>query len=71
MLEESQEVIEAYRDDTKLREELADVMEVLDGIMFHKGFSREEIVHIKEAKKAKRGGFEEGLYLESVDYFDK
>ena len=71
LLEESQEVFEAYTDDIKLKEELADVMEVLDGIMFHKGFSREEIVQIKETKKAKKGGFEEGLYLESIDYFDK
>ena len=70
LLEESQEVFEAYTDDTKLKEELADVIEVLEGIIFHKGFTLEEILTIKEAKKAKKGGFEEGLYLESIDYFD-
>ena len=68
--EEVKEVLEAYHDDTKLQEEIADVLEVLDGIMFHKGFSLEKIIALKEAKKEKKGGFEKGLFLESIDYFD-
>ena len=28
------------------------------------------IRYMDKAEKAKRGGFEEGLYLESIDYFD-
>ena len=71
LLEESQEVFESYTDDVKLKEELADVIEVIDGIIFHKGFTLEEVLKIKEAKKVKKGGFEKGLYLESIDYFDK
>jgi predicted house-cleaning noncanonical NTP pyrophosphatase (MazG superfamily) len=71
LLEESHEVFEAYTDDAKLKEELADVLEVIDGIILNKGFISDEILKIKEAKKEKKGGFKKGLYLESIDYFDK
>lgn len=72
LLEESQEVFDAYNKEekTQLKEELADVIEVIDAILFHNNISLEEVLAIRDAKKAKRGGFEEGLYLESIDYFD-
>lgn len=72
LLEEAQEVFEAYgkEDKTALKEEIADVIEVIDAILYHNGFSLEEVLKIRDAKKEKRGGFETGLYLESIDYFD-
>jgi predicted house-cleaning noncanonical NTP pyrophosphatase (MazG superfamily) len=72
LLEESQEVFEAYtkEDKTQLKEELADVIEVIDAILYHNNLSLDEVLTIRDVKKAKRGGFEEGLYLESIDYFD-
>jgi predicted house-cleaning noncanonical NTP pyrophosphatase (MazG superfamily) len=73
LLEEAQEVFEAYgeEDKTKLKEELADVIEVIDAILYHNSLSLEEVLSIRDAKKEKKGGFEMGLFLESIDYFDR
>ncbi len=73
LLEESQEVFDAYdkEDKTQLKEELADVIEVIDAILYHNDITLEDVLAIRDAKKEKRGGFEKGLYLESIDYFDK
>lgn len=73
LLEESQEVFEVYDKEDKalLKEELADVIEVIDAILFHSNISLSEVLAIRDAKKEKKGGFETGLYLESIDYFDK
>lgn len=72
LLEESQEVFDAYNseDKTQLKEEIADVIEVIDAILFHNTITLTEVLAIRDAKKAKKGGFEKGLYLESIDYFD-
>ena len=73
LLEESQEVFEAYDKEDKrdLKEELADVIEVIDAILFHNGIELAEVLAICDTKKAKKGGFEKGVFLESIDYFDK
>lgn len=73
LLEEAQEVFEAYgnEDKTHLKEEIADVIEVIDAILFHNDISLSEVLAIRDAKKEKKGGFEKGLFLESIDYFDK
>ena len=73
LLEESQEVFESYNkeDKTQLKEELADVIEVIDAILYHNNISLAEVLAIRDIKKEKKGGFEKGLYLESIDYFDK
>ncbi|HEU4677439.1 MAG TPA: nucleoside triphosphate pyrophosphohydrolase [Candidatus Paceibacterota bacterium] len=71
LLEEVAEVFEAYgKDREHLKEEIADVIEVIDAILFHNGMTLDEVLTIRDAKKAKKGGFETGLYLESIDYFD-
>ncbi len=72
LLEEAQEVFDAYgaSDKTQLKEELADVIEVIDAILYHNELSLPEILAIRDAKKEKKGGFENGLFLESIDYFD-
>ncbi len=73
LLEESQEVFDAYNKEDKshLKEEIADVIEVIDAILYHNNITLEEVLAIRDAKKEKKGGFEKGLYLESIDYFDK
>lgn len=73
LLEESQEVFEAYNnpDKSHLKEEIADVIEVIDAILYHNDISLDEVLKIRDNKKAKRGGFEKGLYLETIDYFDE
>jgi predicted house-cleaning noncanonical NTP pyrophosphatase (MazG superfamily) len=73
LLEEAQEVFDAYHkeDKTQLKEELADVIEVIDAILYHNNLSLPEVLAIRDAKKEKRGGFEKGVYLESIDYFEE
>ena len=72
LMEESKEVFESYdlEDKTQLKEELADVIEVIDAILYHNNLSLPEILSLRDKKKEKRGGFETGLYLKSIDYFD-
>ncbi len=71
--EEVNEVFESYRkeDTVKLQEELADVIEVIDAMLYHNNCTLEQVLAIRDKKKEKRGGFEKGLYLESIEYFDK
>lgn len=72
LLEEVNEVFEAYgKEDKKfLKEELADVIEVVDAMLYHNNIALSEVLLIRDAKREKKGGFEKGLYLESIDYFD-
>ena len=72
LLEESREVFEAYgeEDKTHLKEEIADVIEVIDAILFHNNISLKEVLALRDEKKEKKGGFETGLFLESIDYID-
>ena len=70
LLEEAQEVFDAYgkEDKTALKEEIADVIEVIDAILYHNNISLDEVLAIRNKKKEKKGGFENGLYLEYIDY---
>ncbi len=72
LLEEAQEVFEAYgKDREHLKEEIGDLIEVIDAILYHNDISLDEVLKMRDVKKEKRGGFEKGLYLESIDYFDE
>ncbi len=72
LLEEAKEVFEAYGENDKshLKEEIADVIEVIDAILYHNNIELKEVLALRDAKKEKKGGFETGLFLESIDYFD-
>jgi predicted house-cleaning noncanonical NTP pyrophosphatase (MazG superfamily) len=71
LLEEAQEVFEAYgKDEEHLKEEIADVIEVIDAILYHNNIKFDEVLKIRDAKKERKGGFETGLFLENIDYFD-
>jgi len=50
-------------------EELADVLELVHTAISALGVTYEELEAIREQKKAKRGGFEKGIYL--IDVEDK
>lgn len=71
--EEVDEVFNVYneKDLSKIKEEMADVLEVISGMAFHLGFPFEEVLLVKNLKKDKKGGFETGLFLKSIDYLDK
>jgi predicted house-cleaning noncanonical NTP pyrophosphatase (MazG superfamily) len=72
LLEEAHEVFDAYgeTDKSHLKEEIADLIEVIDAILYHNDISLSEVLALRDAKKEKKGGFESGLFLESIDYFD-
>ena len=68
LVEEVNEVLNTIDDDIDdnykhLKEEIADVMEVLDGIMNFYKISKKDIDLIKENKKLLRGGFLEKILL--------
>ena len=73
LLEETEEMFEVYMadDTTKYVEEIADIIEVLNAMLYHRGHTLDEVEKIRAIKKEKRGGFETGLFLESIDYFDE
>lgn len=70
LAEELAEVGEALLEDNRdhLTEELADLLEVVEALAAAKDISGAEISACKENKFHKRGGFNEGLFLESIDF---
>lgn len=60
----SEEVVEFT--ETPCAEEIADILEVIDSLINVLGYSKEEILKIKEEKKESRGGFEKAIILEKV-----
>jgi predicted house-cleaning noncanonical NTP pyrophosphatase (MazG superfamily) len=61
LLEEAEEVRTAS--DSKLAEELADVLEVVEALMESQGISAEEVASKRDRKRAERGGFERKILL--------
>ena len=62
LFEEANEFVE--NDDP---EELADLLEVIYAIAKHKNINMQEVEQIRLNKRDKRGGFEDKIYLESVE----
>lgn len=62
VLEESIEVSKA-ENDAELKEEIADLYEVLDALIKNKNFSRDEILEIQKEKRDKKWGFEKKIIL--------
>lgn len=65
--EEIQEVIGARNDKEELTKEIGDVYEVLDAIMDLYKLDKNLVLELQERKRQERGGFEEKIYLESVE----
>lgn len=61
LLEEVNEYLEAEN-----KEELADILEVIDALMKLQNFEKEEVLAIQKQKREKRGGFEKQLLMEMV-----
>jgi len=61
LIEEAFEVFDA--DDNSLLGELADVSEVIDGILYHLNIEKEELLDKQKKKYDKVGGFKDGLIL--------
>ena len=65
MLEEAEEVFDA-KSREELVEELADILEVIDGIRKFADISEEEILEQKRTKLEKSGGFEDSRFCTSI-----
>lgn len=65
LIEESLEVKDAANR-TEIVAELADVFEILDVIRKKHGISQTEVRAAKHAKRKERGGFEKGIFLETI-----
>jgi len=59
------EELSEYQKDQNI-EELADLLEVLFALVKAKGYSLEELDHVRVEKQKSRGGFEEKILLKSV-----
>ena len=66
LIEESQEVNEA-QNISDVTVELADVLEVIDGLCKAYGIDKKELMRVKKEKREERGGFETGYYVEYVE----
>lgn len=62
LTEELQEYLESHT-----LEELADLLEVMHGILYNRGIAWEALEEIRLRKKRARGGFEKGVRLISVE----
>ena len=60
-----QEEVQEYLESGSV-EEMADVLEVLHGIAFHKGIPWDEVEAVRVHKLNERGGFEKGIRLLEV-----
>ncbi len=62
-----QEEFAEFRESGRSLEELADILEVVDGLASHLGSSFDEVLELKRAKRQERGGFEQRILLEWVE----
>jgi predicted house-cleaning noncanonical NTP pyrophosphatase (MazG superfamily) len=60
--EEVAEYLGAVSEDSRL-EELADVLEVVRGLLAETGLSLGDLLSVADAKRTERGGFEQGVWL--------
>lgn len=64
VVDEATELLEA--DPGAEREEVADLLEALETLLRVRGFDRDDLKLVKEAKRKRRGGFERFLIVESA-----
>lgn len=52
--------------ESKSLEELADLLEVMIAVVKARGYTWEELTALREAKRDRRGGFDQRIFLEEV-----
>jgi predicted house-cleaning noncanonical NTP pyrophosphatase (MazG superfamily)/8-oxo-dGTP pyrophosphatase MutT (NUDIX family) len=62
----SEEVNEFVAEDSNKREELADILEVIDAITLNSGFDKKELELLREEKVKKNGAFHKRIVLDAV-----
>jgi predicted house-cleaning noncanonical NTP pyrophosphatase (MazG superfamily) len=70
LVEESEEIPFEEEDRENVIDELGDVEQVIDDIKTKLGISVEEIRGAKQRKFAKKGGFSNGIFVESIELKD-
>ena len=68
--EEADEALAALNSNEAFVEELADISEVVDALQSVRGIADTELTTAKEAKRAKRGGFDSAYYIETITLDD-
>lgn len=63
--EKLNEELSEYQESKSL-EELADLLEVMQAVVRARGWTLEELEHVRADKAAKRGGFEKKILLKEV-----
>ena len=66
LIEESKE-LDLTQDINELKEEMADVFEVLEALIKVYNIDIQDVLNIKEYKAKERGKFDKRLFLQSVD----
>jgi len=61
--EKLQEEVNEFMEKSSI-EEVADILEVIDAICEHKGFSKEDLERTKKKKASERGKFKDKIILE-------
>ncbi len=69
-LEEELTEVKTAQNKQELTEELADLQQIIDDICQVNQISLTELKSVQAKKKAKKGGFTEGFYVESVEIAD-
>lgn len=67
LIEEAQEVY-TVQSSTRLMEELADVLEIIDTLCTLHSLSRENVIAIQNKKRSERGGFSQRQYVTTIEF---
>lgn len=69
IIEETSEITD-QTSKTELIEEISDIQQVLDDLKSIHGISESKVAEIQAKKKAKKGGFLEGIFVETLTLTD-
>ena len=70
LIEESKEV-NTSQNNVELKNELADILEVIEALLNFSQISLQDVLEIKEKKALKNGKFNNRIFLEQVEYTDE
>lgn len=65
--EEADEIPVREKVDNEIIEEIADVQQILDDLKALYGISDEQAQNVQQAKYDKKGGFQRGVYIDTVE----
>lgn len=69
IIEETSEITD-QTSKPELIEEISDIQQVIDDLKLLHGISDSEVTEVQAKKKAKKGGFSQGVYIETITLKD-